>query len=62
MALKQFNIARDLKIAGLEADLRELNDKLSVAARHQTALVQEVDGRFRAHIDKTVADISAAIL
>ena len=57
LALKQANMSRDIKVASLEAGLLELNDRLATAVRHQMATVQEVDVRFRAHIDKTVVDI-----
>ena len=61
VAMAQAGLARDLKMAGLEADLKELNDRLGVASRHHTAMIQEVDGRLRTHIDSVVRDISDAI-
>ena len=61
LALKQSDVSRDIKVASLEAGLLELNDRLATAVRYQMATVQEVDVRFRAHIDKTVVDILAAL-
>ena len=61
VAMAQAGLARDLKMAGLEADLKELNDRFGVASRHHTAMIQEVDGRLRTHIDSVVRDISDAI-
>ena len=60
VAMAQAGFARDLKMAGLEAYLKELNDRLGVASRHHTAMIHEVDGRLRTHIDSVVRDISDA--
>ena len=40
LAMAQAGLARDLKMAGLEADLKELNDCLGAASRHHTAMIQ----------------------
>ena len=59
--MRMDHMSRDLQVASLEAGLLELNDRLATAVRHQMLKVQEVDVRLRAHIDKTVVDILAAL-
>ena len=61
LALKQSNMSRDITVASFKAGLLEVNDRLATAVRQQMAMVHEVDVRFRAHIDKTVVDVLAAL-